>query len=131
MSTHKVRVVFPKNIYGFLSLMERVLRKHREEGASSPLLLLPIESWGEIESKRERCWNAQQRAEALRREIEQLMEGKKRMMGELTEVMRAIRDVLLGIHAQSPRSLGEWGFEVNSSTGRVTKKNATTHDETE
>jgi len=127
MTTNKVRVVFPKNVYGVLSLVQKVVEKHLEEGASSPLSVLPI---NDLESKRERCLYAQRRAEALRREMEQLMEEKRQLVEELMTGLRASRDILLSIHIQSPRVLGEWGFEVNNPARKAAKKDAATPDET-
>jgi len=129
MATQKVRVVFPKNVYAFLALVKRVIEKHRTEGGNSPLSIL-LEKWEAIEAKQERCVHVQQRAEALRREVEQLMEEKRQLMDELMKFMRAARDILLGIHSESPRNLGEWGFEVNNAVSKAAKKDANLPTET-
>jgi len=119
MSKGSVRVVLPVNTYAFLALVQRILKKHNEEGQDSPLAMLMKAS---VEEKRARCLEVQQRAEALRREVEQLMGEKNRLQKELLGTVRSARDILLGIYAQSPKDLGEWGFEVNDTPQKSAKK---------
>jgi len=130
MSKNPVRVVLPANIYAFLGLVQRVTKKHEEEGHASPLSILNIDSWNDVETKRKRCFEVQQRAEALRREVEQLTAEKNRLRKELLGTIRASRNILLSIHAQNPKKLGEWGFEVNHSSSRNIKKTPATPNET-
>jgi len=130
MLRNPMRVVVPSNIYSFLGLLQRIIKKHQEEGPSSPLSVLNMSCWDAIEEKRRKCFEIQQRAEALRREGEQLTAEKHKLQKELLGVVRAARNVLLGIHAHNPKNLGEWGFEVNHSPSRSAKKTTTPSGQT-
>lgn len=45
------------------------------------------------------------------------------MLAGITESVKASRDLLLGVYRETPKSLGEFGFEVDDSA-RATKKQA-------
>jgi len=129
MSKSSVRVILPTNIYAFLGLVQRLTKKHEEEGPASPLTVLNKVSWEEVENKRKQCFEVQQRAEALRLEMEQLTEEKNQLRKELLDIIRASRGILLSVNAQNPEILGEWGFEVSQSPSKSAKKMALTPEE--
>jgi hypothetical protein len=45
------------------------------------------------------------------------------LLGEITESIKASRDLLLGVYRDIPKTLGEYGFEVDDSA-RAAKKQA-------
>ncbi|MBK7871272.1 MAG: hypothetical protein IPJ74_11640 [Saprospiraceae bacterium] len=115
MKSFTVRVVIPTNIGELLKLATRVYKKHQADGKTSLLHSLVDYRWDEIGHNLELAAAKHEEAEELSRLAEIAYRERDRLMGDVSGLIRATRDLLKGIFRKSPKKLGEWGFEVNDT----------------
>ena len=116
MANPNYRIVIPTSAKSLISLAESVYKKHQAVGAQSPLSSLVKNSWETNGPKIAEALLLHNQAEELKRQSENLNKQRDLLLAEVKESVKASRDVLLGIYRENPRELGEWGFEVNSSS---------------
>ena len=124
MANSTVRVNIPRNAEELLDLATRVFNKHTELGDASPLKSMVSPNWTENGSKLTTCLELHQQAEALERQAEELMARRNALLDPIGETVKASRDVLLGIYRQTPKALGEFGFDVVDSPRTAKAKTA-------
>lgn len=127
MSRNYFSVVIPTNADKLLSLADKILQKHYQDGAASkinPMLAQQLQEKLEIA----RTENARQGE--LDRLKERLNEERTLLLGwhdtqnaytegTVRSILTAARDILLGQYRGNERTLGDWGFVVNSPKGKV------------
>jgi hypothetical protein len=116
MANSNFRVVIPSSPGELLSLASNVYKKHQELGARSPLSSMQSNQWETNGPNVVTALGFQEQAEELKRQAEKLYKQRDLLLDPIKESVRASRDVLLGIYRDNPRVLGDWGYEVNSST---------------
>ena len=115
----KVRVSIPANVQEAIELAGMVRAKHQADGESSPLRALQDHNWTEVSAKLDACNQLHLKAKELRRQMELAYRERDALFNPISEVLRASRDVLMGVYRTQPKKLGDWGFKVSDSPSRV------------
>ncbi len=115
MANPRIRINIPKKPAELIGLAKRVNEKHLADGDSSPLKLLQKNAWSEVGPITATCLKAHEDAEALSRQAEELYRKRDTLLVQIDAAVKASRDVLTGIYRDEPKSLGNWGFEVDDS----------------
>jgi len=123
MANSAYRVTIPKNAEELLDLAAKVYKKHTDLGTASPLNAMVSHKWTDNGPNVEPCLQLHLQAEELKRKAEEAYRQRDLMLGEITESVKASRDLLLGVYRETPKALGEFGFEVDDSA-RAAKKQA-------
>lgn len=121
MANSMFRVNIPKNAKELLDLAATIFKKHTDLGSTSPLNAMVSHNWSDNGSKIAVCLEKHQLAETLAKQAEEAYRDRDLLLSEITESVKASRDILIGVYRETPKTLGEFGFEVND-TARVTKK---------
>ncbi len=111
MSQHKFNI--SRKVEGILKLAGNIFSRHQELGKASPLSSL---AWNTQGPKVAEALAAHKRAEELKRQMEIAYEQRNALIEGIDEIVKQSRDVLKGVYRSEPRKLGEFGFEVTSST---------------
>ena len=61
------------------------------------------------------CLENHVKAESLRKQMELAYQERDKVLGELEEIVRNSAALLKSIYRNSPKKLGEWGFDVNET----------------
>ncbi len=100
-----------------LQLAKAIGAKHRADGANSPLKGLGMD---DMESKTTEAGTQNQNAAKLYRDAELATQNRDNALGTDNPVkcsvayyVRAVRDMLLGLHKGNEQKLGDWGSEVD------------------
>jgi hypothetical protein len=95
-----------------LHLAESVATKHTALGDASPLKGL---EWAENAPIITEAVKFHKDAAQLHRDAEKATQSRDNLIGDVGEFVRQCRDVLRGVHRSNPRTLGDYGFEVNDT----------------
>ena len=121
MANSSYRVKIPKNTEELLDLATKVYNKHTDLAAASPLSTMVSHKWADNGSKIAPCLQLHKKAEELKRQAEEAYRQRDLLLVGITESVKASRDLLLGVYRETPKALGEYGFEVDDSV-RASKK---------
>ena len=121
MANSSYRVNIPKNTEELLDLAAKVYQKHTDLAVASPLNAMVSHKWADNGPNVAPCLQLHKQAEELKRQAEEAYRKRDLMLNDITESVKASRDLLLGVYRQTPKALGEYGFEVND-TARAAKK---------
>lgn len=124
MPNPKFRIPIPRNPSKFLSLAADIYESHLNKGDESPFKLLNKNNWAENGEKIAVCLALHERAEEMKRKMEEAYAERNLLLNDIIKTVRASRDLLLGINNDNPKQLLDWGFEVNDSPHRKKKKEA-------
>jgi hypothetical protein len=114
MPNPKVRVDIPSDPTAKIALLKKVKAKHDQLAADSPLRGLKWETT--IAPALARADTADQLSDELGRKREKATGERDVEMPTVTEALRSIRDVLLGLNRDNPDALGDFGFDVSDAT---------------
>lgn len=120
---NRFRIPMPRNADKLLTLAGNSITKHTADGATSPLQALDMT---DMEDKYNQAVTAQTNALQLRRNSETTTQARnlllgtakgqgRRTNGTILFYITSVRQVLLGVYRGSEQTLGDWGFEVNTS----------------
>lgn len=123
MANTNYRVNIPKNAEELLDLAATVYQKHTDLAGASPLNAMVSHNWTNNGPNVAPCLQLHKQAEDLKRQAEEAYRRRDLMLTEITESVKASRDILLGVYRETPKTLGEFGFEVDDSA-RAAKKQA-------
>jgi len=121
MANSSYRVNIPKNTEELLDLAAKVYQKHTDLAAASPLNTMVSHKWADNGPNVEPCLQLHKKAEELKRQAEEAYRQRDLMLNDISESVKASRDLLLGVYRETPKALGEYGFEVDD-TVRAAKK---------
>lgn len=114
----------PGNPTDELKLMATVYQKHQELGAASPLQYIEELDWAGEGPKIAPTQALQQQIEELEKQLESLYRQRDLTLGPLRKLLKASRDIIMGIFRVNPKKAGEvWGLTVDD-TPRVKKADA-------
>jgi len=123
MPNQNFSVTIPVNPQELIGLSERTLTKHAADGANSVLSALDM---ADMQAKTTLAKIRDAQAGQLNRDKETAFEARDLALGDDTGTegtvifyVTSARDILLGIYKGKEHKLGDWGFEVNSSSGSV------------
>ena len=116
MANNRPRVVLPTDPTGELQLMDTIHKKHQALGAASPLQYLEDISWADHGPKIATAQALQVEIEALEKKLESLYRQRDLILGPLRQLLKASRDVIMGIFRSNPKKAGEvWGLTVDDT----------------
>jgi hypothetical protein len=115
MANSSYRVIIPKNAEELLDLAAKVYQKHTSQAAASPLNAMVSHKWVDNGPNVAPCLQLHRQAEELNRQAEEAYRQRDLLLSEISESVKASRDLLLGAYRQTPKVLGEYGFEVDDS----------------
>lgn len=121
MANSNFRVNIPKNAEVLLDLAAKVYQKHIDLASASPLNAMVSHNWSTNGPNVSTCLQIHKQAEEFKRQAEEAYRQRDLMLVEITESVKASRDLLLGVYRETPKSLGEFGFDVDDSA-RAAKK---------
>jgi hypothetical protein len=108
-------VAIKRNPEQLIKLGGDIFTKHLADGPASPLKTMVDNDWDKTGPKIAGCLANHQKAEKLRKEMETAYEERDKVLGEIEEIVRNSAALLKGIYRNSPKKLGDWGFEVNET----------------
>lgn len=123
-----VNVDIPRNPEKLNKLVQDILKKHTADGSAS---ILNVFDMAALQTISDDVAAKITEAAALNRKKEKATQARDLALGvaktqnsktpnTVAYVVRCIRDILLGMYRGREQSLGDWGFEVNSSTSTST-----------
>lgn len=115
MPNIKPRVVIPRNPAQKLELASLIYAKHLDMGNSSPLNSLQSNNWSNNGPEIASAQTLHQQAEEFKRQMELAYKQRDLLLAKIDESIKSSRDLLLGVYRAIPKSLGQWGFEVDDS----------------
>lgn len=119
-----VQVLIPTKADQLITLAKLIQQKHVQDGSDSPLHNL---DWNTLSMRLAEAEQRYEEGSKLSREKENATQVRNlalgtdrsqnsKTTGTVKYLVRAVRDVLLGIYRGKEQELGNWGFEVNRST---------------
>ncbi|MFN7117095.1 MAG: hypothetical protein ACK4TA_09880 [Saprospiraceae bacterium] len=120
MKTFSIRIVIPTNVGELLHLASLIFKRHKADGDSSPLRALTDDNWDVYGPKIEEAMLKHNEAEEYMRKAEQAYRERDAIISGLDGLIKRTRDLLKAIFKKTPKTLCEWGFQVND-TPRVAK----------
>lgn len=124
MANPNVRIVVPSNPEELLDLASKIVKKHTTDAAKSPLSALQTHTWTANGPQVANALTLHQQAEEHKRQAEEAYRKRDLLLKEITESVKASRDLLIGVYRDNLKIIGEWGFEVNDSARKAKKKEA-------
>jgi hypothetical protein len=115
MANSSYRVIIPQNAEELLDLAARVYQKYTSQAAASPLNAMVSHKWADNGPNVAPCLQLHRQAEEFKRQAEEAYRQRDLLLSEISESVKASRDLLLGVYRQTPKVLGEYGFEVDDS----------------
>ncbi|MDX1940742.1 MAG: hypothetical protein SFU99_09340 [Saprospiraceae bacterium] len=127
MSRNYFSVVIPTNADKLLSLADKNLQKHYQDGNASKISQALAQ---QLQEKLDTARTENNRRNELDRLKERLNEERNLLLGlhdsqntysegTVRSIITAARDILLGQYRGNERMLGDWGFVVNSPKGKI------------
>lgn len=112
----KPRVVIPTDPSAVISLLKSIRTKHLEDAVHSPLNNL---NWPVISAALDRADDHDAAAEESRLKMEKEFRERDTDMPVVEQAVRSARDILLAVHANNPKKLGDWKLEVNDTVAKA------------
>ncbi len=125
MATTKGRVLISRNPEEKLKLAKKVYDKHVADGTNSELNNLDAATydWAKVGPTIPTCLALHDLAENLKGQMEEAYRKRDALLAPITEHIKGSSTYLKGKYAKQPKTLGNWGFEVDD-TLKPAKKNA-------
>ena len=115
MANTKPRVIIPRNPALKLKLAAQIYAKHLDMANESPLNAIQSNPWSATGPEIVNAQTLHQQAEEYERKSELAYQQRDLLLAKIDESIKSSRDLLLGVHRKIPKSLGQWGFEVDDS----------------
>ena len=125
MANTKPRVIIPRNPALKLKLAARIYEKHLDMADGAPLNAIEGNSWSTTGPEIVNAQTLHQQAEEYKRKSELAYQQRDLLVAKIDESIKSSRDLLLGVHRKLPKSLSQWGFEVDDSPKSSTKAKKT------
>ena len=116
------RVNVPTNPDDLIALAQAIVKKHKADGAGSPLAALNMTEMDTKTIAAESAAQLYRDAEKATQERDLALGSGNPVKGTVLNYVRSVRDVLSGINKGNEQALGDWGFEVDQSTAPTSKK---------
>jgi hypothetical protein len=105
-----------------LELLQRILDKHTELGDASPLKQIVGIDLRSAKDKTPEALTAHLTAEHHKKQMELQYAQRDALMVELKHTLRKTIALLKATYAGNPKTLGEWGVEVNDTVRKPRAK---------
>ena len=116
------RVPISPNPKKMLTMAADVYKKHEDEGASSPLLILGGTDWKVIGPTIKQALALHNEAEMLKRRMKMAYRERDLLTADISKGLKASRNLLKAINKENPKRLADWGFEVVDSVRKAKGK---------
>ncbi len=103
------RIEIPGNFDELLKLFDLIYKKHKADGADSPLGSFDLEARKKSSSAAQAH---DQNAKDLAKKAEDATQDRNNEFQPVEDDIRAIAQLLKQIHRDNPKELGNWGFDV-------------------
>jgi hypothetical protein len=110
------KISIPANVEELLTLGNAIYAKHFTDGASSPLHQLTDYNLNIIGPNLQPALEKHKEAESFMRQAKEAFEQRDALMGDIAGVVKASSGLLKAKYAKTPKTLGEWGFDVTETT---------------
>jgi hypothetical protein len=120
MPAKRGSVAIKRNPEELIKLGGNIYARHQLDGAASPLKSLVDNNWDVTGPKIAPCLKNHEKAEELKRQMEIAYQERDKVLVEIEEIVRNSAALLKGIYRNSPKKLGEWGFDVNETVSPKT-----------
>jgi hypothetical protein len=117
------RVVIPKTAEKMLALSKLVYGKHQADGANSPLNALQDFNWTDNGPKVAQAETLHLEAKELSKKLEKLYQDRDALLAPIEQAVRSSAKLLTGVYKSNPKTLGDWGFEVNDTPKKKNNTN--------
>lgn len=121
-NNNTVRISTPRNPTEFLGLCAELVKKHKEDGADSPLNVIKGFNWETVANIVEDANACSKEASDLKTRAATLNQKRDADIEQLKPVLEAAKKTLSGVHHQNQRKLSEWGFTVTTTTPKPSPK---------
>ena len=108
----KPRILIPQTHGDLIALAAAIQDQHTSLGKNSPLAML---DWGTIAGQIKEAGDVHGQIEGLNNQVEKLTEQRANLLAPLGDFVRSARDILSGVHRNEMRSLGDYGFKVDTT----------------
>ena len=122
MSNPNYRTNVPRNPTDLINLAVKVLQKHTELGANSPLNAMASHKWSENGAKVTEAAALDKLAQELKAQSEEAINKRNVLLPDIENSVKGSRDVLEGVYRETPRTLAQFGFEITESVRAAAKK---------
>lgn len=116
MPVKRGSVAIKRNPEQLLKLGGDIYTKHLNDGVASPLKSLVDNNWDVTGPKVAGCLENHNKAEDYRRQMELAYQERDKVLAEVEDIVRNSAALLKGIYRNSPKKLGDWGFDVSESS---------------
>lgn len=129
MAAKKPRVVIPRNPELLIKLLKKVVKKHQDDAASSPLKDFDMSTLSGMATEADKQHTD---GDDFRKKAEACTQLRDKALGLHTTsveegtalwTLMAARDLLMGLYKGKEQKLGDWGFEVDASVKTKPAKN--------
>lgn len=133
---NEIKIEIPRNAEELSRLADIIVKKHAANGANS--LIPAVLADGLIALVAQANLLVEQAAQVAR-DGETATQSRNLLLGiakgqtsktvnTIRFYLSSVRDILLGLYREQPQRLGDWGFEVNSSTAAANSNTDTNSD---
>jgi hypothetical protein len=124
MANTKGRVLISKNPEVSLKLAQKVFDKHVADGSKSELNNLDETKydWAKVGPTIAPCLAQHDLAEKLKGEMEKAYRLRDELLAPINFHVAGSKTYLKGKYSQTPKKLGDWGFEIDDTAKAPKKK---------
>lgn len=124
MAKKNLRINVPKSPNDLVELTGKIVVKHQQDGAASPLNGMKEKDKADFLAKAAAAKDKHDEAKKLRKQSEKATEDRDNVLGAPSEALTpgtvrfyvtAVRDLLVGVNKGNEHALGDWGFTVDTS----------------
>jgi hypothetical protein len=119
MANTKGRINVSQNPVEVLNLSAKVYAKHLEDGANSPLNVLPDFDWAKIGPTIPMALAKHNEAEVHKAKMEAAYRERDLLIPPIDEIMKASKNLLKALNSKNPKRLAEWGFDVDDTSRKA------------
>jgi hypothetical protein len=116
MGAKRGSVTIKRSPEQLIKLGGAIYSKHQLDKDASPLRTLVDNNWDVTGPKIASCLENHQLAESLKKQMELAYQERDKVLVELEDIVRNSAALLKGIYRNSPKKLGDWGFDVSESS---------------
>ena len=115
MPAKKGSVAIKRNPEELIKLGGSIYAKHQLDGVASPLKSLVDNNWDVTGPKIATCLKNHNTAEELKRQMEIAYQERDKVLAEVEAIVRNSAALLKSIYRNSPKKLGDWGYDINET----------------
>lgn len=115
----KGRIRIYTNVRHSLELAKKIFEKHQSDGTASPLYGIDGFSWDATGPKIRFCLEKHKEAVNLTRSAEEMYRQRDAVLAEITDIIKASKQLLKNKYSANLEKINEWGFVVYDNAGVI------------